>query len=185
MAPLGRGGRAGGRRTRPTTATRLRSAVGSRVSSVSWQAKRVHHAARPLVLEGVVEAGLVAGDAGVDASARPSAAFLTKSGSARKGRAIDIRSASPPARTCSATSGVLMRLEVTRGMDTTPLSRSSPGDPRVGPSGNHGRDGRHARLVPADARIDDAGPGLLDGLRELDDLGPWEPSFMRSSIERR
>jgi hypothetical protein len=37
---------------------------------------------------------------------------------------MDTRSASPPARVCSATSGVLIRLLVTRGMDTAPLSRA-------------------------------------------------------------
>ena len=57
-------------------------------------------------------------------SARSSSAFRTQSGSARKGRAIDTMSASPEARTLSATSGMLIRLDVTSGMLTSPLSRA-------------------------------------------------------------
>ena len=45
----------------------------------------------------------------------PAAALLTNSGSAKNGRAIEIRSASPLAKTLSATSGVLIRLEVITG----------------------------------------------------------------------
>ena len=52
-----------------------------------------------------------------------SAALLTKSASARKGRAIDTMSAQPEASTSSATSGVLMRLVVISGIVTSPLSR--------------------------------------------------------------
>ncbi len=54
----------------------------------------------------------------------PAAALATKSGSARNGRAIDTMSARPSASTRSATSGVLMRLVVTSGTDTWPMSRS-------------------------------------------------------------
>jgi hypothetical protein len=56
-------------------------------------------------------------------SARPAAALFTKSASARKGRAIDTMSASPRASTSSATSGTLMRLVVTSGIDTSPFMR--------------------------------------------------------------
>ena len=56
-------------------------------------------------------------------SARPCLAFFMNAGSARKGRAMEIRSALPAARICSATSGVLIRLLVTNGMDTAPFSR--------------------------------------------------------------
>ena len=55
-------------------------------------------------------------------SARPSAAFCTKNASASSGRAIEMRSAWPSARICSATSGVLMRFDATTGTSTTPLS---------------------------------------------------------------
>jgi len=48
----------------------------------------------------------------------PAAALLTKSASASSGRAIDTMSAWPEASTASATSGVLMRLVATRGMES-------------------------------------------------------------------
>ena len=57
-------------------------------------------------------------------SARPCAAFATKSGSARNGRAIETRSAPPLARISSATSGVLMRLDAHTGMPTSGRSRA-------------------------------------------------------------
>ena len=52
-------------------------------------------------------------------SARPSRAFLTNSGSASSGLAIDTMSASPRARMSSATCGRLMRFDVTSGMLTS------------------------------------------------------------------
>ena len=57
-------------------------------------------------------------------SARPSAALLTKSASARNGRAIDTMSASPRARIASATAGSLMRFVVISGTRTAPRSRA-------------------------------------------------------------
>ena len=59
---------------------------------------------------------------GAISAARPVAALRTKSGSARKGRAIDTMSAQPSARTASATAGVLIRFEVTMGIATSPIS---------------------------------------------------------------
>ena len=49
-------------------------------------------------------------------SSRPSNAFLTSSASASMGLAMETKSASPSANTCSATSGILMRLLVMVGM---------------------------------------------------------------------
>jgi hypothetical protein len=51
----------------------------------------------------------------------PAFALLSKKGSARKGRAIETRSASPLDRISSAISGVLMRFVATRGI-VTPLA---------------------------------------------------------------
>lgn len=51
------------------------------------------------------------------------AALATKSASARKGRARETRSARPSASSSSAISGVLMRLLVTSGTLTAPISR--------------------------------------------------------------
>ena len=55
-------------------------------------------------------------------SASPALALLKKKGSARKGRAIETRSAWPPPRMVSAISGVLMRLVATSGTVTEPRS---------------------------------------------------------------
>ena len=49
-------------------------------------------------------------------SAWPSKALWTKAGSASSGRAMDTMSALPSASRCSATSGVLMRLDATSGV---------------------------------------------------------------------
>ena len=51
----------------------------------------------------------------------PAFALFSKNGSARKGRAIETRSASPLVRISSAISGVLMRFVATRGI-LTPLA---------------------------------------------------------------
>src|SRR5690606_39694394 len=53
-------------------------------------------------------------------SALPAAALLTNSGSAKKGRAMEIISASFSAKARSATSGVLIRLVATNGIETSP-----------------------------------------------------------------
>ena len=53
-------------------------------------------------------------------SSRPSLAFFAQNGSARKGLARLTISAQPSASTDSATSGILMRLLVTRGIRTLP-----------------------------------------------------------------
>ncbi len=55
-------------------------------------------------------------------SSRPVSALRTQSGSARNGRAIETRSASPRASTSSATCGMLIRFEVTTGMPTCAFS---------------------------------------------------------------
>ena len=68
----------------------------------------------------MIQAGLIAGDAGIDfVSPALLACLLTNSGSARNGRAMDTISASPRAKTVSATSGVLIRLEVMTGIDNS------------------------------------------------------------------
>jgi len=55
-------------------------------------------------------------------SARPWRALRTKSASASSGRAMETMSAQPSASRRSATSGVLMRLEVISGMPTCPIT---------------------------------------------------------------
>ena len=55
-------------------------------------------------------------------SSRPLSALRIHSGSARNGRAIDTRSASPLRRASSATCGMLIRFDVTTGIPTCGLS---------------------------------------------------------------
>ena len=55
-------------------------------------------------------------------SMRFSFALITQSESAKKGLAIEIKSAWFFSKISSATCGILIRLEVTNGMDTSPLS---------------------------------------------------------------
>ena len=120
----------------PTTATLLRAARRRSTSSVSWQAQRVDQAGRDLAREGVVEARLVAADAGVDLVGAALGRLATNSGSASNGRAIDTMSASPRASTSSADRRVLMRLVVTSGIVTAPFSRrvTQRRTPRAAPS---------------------------------------------------
>jgi hypothetical protein len=131
---------------------------------------RIDEARRNLAREDLVEARLVAGDACIDLVARPEAALLTNSASARNGRAIDTMSPSPRASSASATAGSLMRLVAINGIATSLLSR--PRDPRECRARHHRRDRRHARLVPPDAGVDDRGARRLDRLGQRHDLVP-------------
>ena len=98
-------------------------ALWSRLGEFGFAAgARVDHASRHLALEGAVQARLVARDAGVDLAFPPSMALAMMSPSASQGRAMETRSAQPSASTCSATSGMLMRLVVTSGTPTWPMS---------------------------------------------------------------
>ena len=88
------------------------------------------------------------------------------------------------ARISSATSGVLMRLVATSGMRTSRLEPPRhPGERRAR---HHGDDRRHARLVPADAGVDDRRAGRLDRLARARRPRPSVlPPSTRSSIDRR
>ena len=114
-------------------------------------------------------------------SARPAAALRTNSGSARNGRAIDTMSASPRASTASPVAGSLMRLVVISGMPH--LALHPPRDPRERGARHHRRDRRDARLVPADAGVDDRRARRLDRLGERDDLVPRAAAF--DEVEHR
>jgi len=74
------------------------------------------------VREGVVQARLVAADAGVDLLRVPRRRLAHPSGSASIGRAIEISWAAPPVRISSAASGMLMRLAAATGMVTSMAS---------------------------------------------------------------
>ena len=110
------------RRRPPRPSFAARAAVRSSIGLVAGT--RIDQARRDLAREDVVEAGLVAADAGVDlVGAILPPPCCTNSGSARNGRAIDTMSASPRASTASPVAGSLMRLVVISGMPTAPFSR--------------------------------------------------------------
>ncbi len=106
----------------PTTAIFRGVAAGFQPRRVSWQARgftRQLHVFRwnTKSRQAWLQAMQV-----LISSARPERAFATNAGSARSGRAIETMSASPSARTRSATSGVLIRFVVQSGMPTWPFS---------------------------------------------------------------
>ncbi len=107
----------------PTTATRFFSLVGESTSSVSWQARGLTRQVVILPLKVWSRQAWLQPMQVLMVSGRPASALATKSASARKGRARETRSARPSARISSAFSGVLMRLLVTSGTETAPMSR--------------------------------------------------------------
>ena len=106
----------------PTTAMLRGAVVGSITSSVSWQARGFTRQEVILPLKVWSRQAWLQAMQVLMSAPRPSAALFTKSGSARKGRAIDTMSALPSARMDSAISGVLMRLVAISGMPTCSLS---------------------------------------------------------------
>ena len=105
----------------PTTAKVRRLAVGWNTSSVSWQARGLTRQLVSLFTKMWSRQAWLHAMQVLIACGVPRAAFFTKSGSASSGRAIDTKSATPSASSCSATSGVLMRLLVTSGIFTSPI----------------------------------------------------------------
>ena len=147
------------------------AAAGWAPASVSWQARGLTRQEAILPLEGVVEAGLVAADAGVDlvGAARRGLGRRTRGrrGTGAPSTPCRRRPSRAPAR---PRSGVLMRLVATSGI--ADLALQLPRHPGEGGARHHGRDGGDARLVPADAGVDDRRAGRLDRLRELRSLRP-------------
>jgi hypothetical protein len=130
--------------------------------------------------EDPIETGLVAADAGIDLIRPPALRFERNSLSARKGRAIDTMSASPRARIASATAGSLIRLVVTSGIDTAPFSLRVTQQRAARYRG----DGGNARLVPADAGIDNR-PAASIAFASSVTSASVLPPLTRSSIDRR
>ena len=131
---------------------------------------RVDHAARHLALEGAVQARLVARDAGVDL------AFPTIDG-----LGDDVAVGEPGARHRNEVRaavgqhllGHLRHVDAVGGHQRhAHLAHQLLGHPSESRAGHHGGDRGDARLVPADARVDDVGAGGLDDLRLLHHLAP-------------
>ena len=92
------------------------------MSSVSWQARGFTRQVQVFRWKTWSRQAWLQAMQVLISSARPAAALLTSSGSARNGRAIETMSASPSASTFSATSGELMRFVVQTGIPTSPFS---------------------------------------------------------------
>ena len=117
---------------------------------------RIHDAARGLAGEVVVEAGLVAGDADVDRRAVAGLGFGCRTPGRRAARAPSTPGPRRRARGSPRQSrAALMRLEAATGMRTASLQ--APRGPCERAARHRLRDGRDARLVPADAGIEDRG----------------------------
>ena len=130
----------------------------------------VHQATGALVLEHVVEAGLVAGDARIDAFAVPGLCLVRpgRIGQQRPRHGDHVRFASG-----KNAFGHLGHVDAVGGdQRNRHLAFQFPGDPGETGAGHAGDDGGHTRFMPADAGIDDAGSGRLDGLGQRHDFIP-------------
>ena len=142
---------------------------------------RIDQAARGLVLEHMVQARLVAGDAGIDAIRASAACLVHPFGVGQQGtrhrhhvgcargedRLGDIGHVDPVGRDQWH---AYMRLQL-------------GGHARECRAWHRGRDGRYARLVPADAGIDDGGASGFDRLGLGDDVLPAVAAF--DQVEHR
>ena len=100
----------------PTTATFLRAGAGWMRSRVSWPARGLTRQLATFCWNTWSRQAWLQAMQVLMASRLPMRAFFTQSASARKGRAMLTMSALPSASTCSAVSGMLMRLLVTTGV---------------------------------------------------------------------
>ena len=118
--------------------------------------------------EGMVEAGLVAGDAGGDLVGAPCARLGHEIGIGEEGA----RHAHHVGRAVGKDRfGDLGRIDAVGGDERHPdLAHELARDPGKGAARDGGRDGGDARLVPADAGVDHRRAGGGDGAGEQDDL---------------
>src|ERR1700677_47087 len=129
---------------------------------------RVDQAGGDLSAEGVVEAGLVAPDAGIDGlrASCPGLGDEVRVGEERTGHGDHVGAAFG-----EYLLGDLGGVDAVAGDQGHRYGAPErPGDPGVRAAGHGGGDGRDARLVPADAGVDDRGAGCLDRLGERDHL---------------
>ena len=131
---------------------------------------RIHQAGGGLQLEGVIEAGLVAADAGVDLVRAVLRGLVDELGIGQQ------RTRHADHVGLAGGEDLLRDLRIVdaiggaeRDLD---LLLHPLGDPGEGTARHRGRDGRHARLMPADAGVDDRRAGAFDRLGELHDFFP-------------
>ncbi len=131
---------------------------------------RIDQAAGQLVLEHVVQAGLVAGDAGVD---RLGAAGAGLVGPLRVGQQRARQRHHVGAAAGEDALGDVGHVDaVGRHQRHRYMRLELGGDTGEGGARHRGGNGRDARFVPADAGIDDRRASRLDGLGLLHDLFP-------------
>ena len=144
---------------------------------------RVDHAGGELVPERVVEAGLVAGDAGVDlvgaAGCRLAHELGVRQERARHGHHVGAAVREQPLGHLRRVDAV-GRAERNRHLGLQLLRHPGEGRPR-----HRGRDGRHPRLVPADAGVDDRRAGRSMAFASVTTSSQVWPSGIRSSMESR
>ncbi len=134
---------------------------------------RIHQARRALVLEDVIEARLIAGDAGVDLVFTAVARFDHPIGVGEEGARHAHHVGAAIGEHLLGDGG---HVDAVRGDERdADVSHHLLGDPGETGARDHGGDRRDACFVPADARVEDAGAGLFDLLGELDDLFPAAP----------
>ena len=129
---------------------------------------RVHQAGRDLAGEGVVQAGLVAADAGIDliGPALFGLAHEQRVGQEGAGHRDHVAIA-----VGQQLLGDLGRVDAVGGHQrNADLAHQLPRDPAEGRARHLGGNRRNTRLVPADAGVDDGGAGGLDRLGQLHDL---------------
>ena len=130
----------------------------------------VHEATGQTARKGMVQAGLVAGDAGRNLGSASAARLGDEIGVGEEGAGhADHIGASVGQDRFGHVGGV----DPVRGDDRDPDFGAQPsGQPGEGATRNRGGNGRHPCLVPADACVQDRGARRLDGLGKLDHLGP-------------
>lgn len=129
---------------------------------------RVDQAAGDLAAEGVVEAGLVAADAGVDGLGAAGRGLGDEVGVGEEGAG---QRDQVGAAVGEDLLGDLGGVDAVAGDEGYGDRAHQPlGDPGVGAARDGGGDGGDAGLVPADAGVDDRGAGGFDLLGEVDDL---------------
>ncbi|MND91107.1 hypothetical protein D3C80_832180 [compost metagenome] len=136
---------------------------------------RVDQATGQLAAEGVVQAGLVATDAGVDfvAAALGGLVDEIRVGEERTGHGDHVGIALG-----QHLLGHLGGVDAVGGdQRDLHLAAQLGGDLGEGRARHFGGDGGDARLVPADAGVDEGGAGRLDGLGQGDDLLPGAAAF--------
>ncbi len=136
---------------------------------------RVDQAAGQLVLEDVVQAGLVAGDAGVDRLGAAGAGLVRP---LRVGQQRACQRHHVGAAIGEDAFGHLGHVDaVGRHQRQRHVRLQLGGDAGEGRARHRGGNRRDARFVPADAGIDEGRAGGLDGLRLLHDLFPVAAVF--------